>query len=208
MACRRRSAARSFPKIAAMMDNSEADVLAYMSFPKAHRMQIHSTNPLERLNAEIKRRTDVVGIFPNEAAITRLVGALLLEQSDEWSCSVVTCSLKDCRPSATIKPRGCPPWSTEHRSRPNQNHDSYTTSWDTTAGASRSAVGDCEEPEFNRRHAAESPACPPSDFATARPRGMIAIDVLSAETGVNERARRATLGPRSRSRSRCGCRRR
>ena len=65
--------------------SSEADVLAYMSFPKAHHTQIHSTNPLERLNAEIKRRTDVVGIFPNDAAITRLVGALLLEQSDEWS---------------------------------------------------------------------------------------------------------------------------
>jgi putative transposase len=74
-----------FPKLAVMLDRSEADVLAYMSFPKAHRTQIHSTNPLERLNAEIKRRTDVVGIFPNEAAITRLIGALLLEQSDEWS---------------------------------------------------------------------------------------------------------------------------
>jgi putative transposase len=74
-----------FPKLAAMLDKSETDVLAYMSFPKAHRTQIHSTNPLERLNAEIKRRTDVVGIFPNDAAITRLVGALLLEQSDEWS---------------------------------------------------------------------------------------------------------------------------
>jgi putative transposase len=74
-----------FPRLAAMLDKSEPDVLAYMSFPKAHRTQIHSTNPLERLNAEIKRRTDVVGIFPNDAAITRLVGALLLEQSDEWS---------------------------------------------------------------------------------------------------------------------------
>jgi len=73
-----------FPKLATLMDEAESDVLAFMSFPKAHRVQIHSTNPLERLNAEIKRRTDVVGIFPNEAAITRLVGALLLEQNDEW----------------------------------------------------------------------------------------------------------------------------
>jgi putative transposase len=74
-----------FPKLAALMDNAEHDVLAFMSFPKAHRTQIHSTNPLERVNAEIKRRTDVVGIFPNDASITRLVGALLLEQNDEWS---------------------------------------------------------------------------------------------------------------------------
>ena len=66
------------------MDKSEADVLSFLGFPKAHRTQIHSTNPLERLNAEVKRRTDVVGIFPNDASITRLVGALLLEQNDEW----------------------------------------------------------------------------------------------------------------------------
>ena len=72
------------PKLAKLMDEAETDVLAFMTFPKAHRQQIHSTNPLERLNAEIKRRTDVVGIFPNEAAITRLIGALLLEQNDEW----------------------------------------------------------------------------------------------------------------------------
>ena len=73
-----------FPKVGILMDQCEADVLAFCSFPKAHRLQIHSTNPLERLNAEVKRRTDVVGIFPNEASITRLVGALLLEQNDEW----------------------------------------------------------------------------------------------------------------------------
>ena len=73
-----------FPKLSTMMDEAEHEVLAFMDFPKAHRTQIASTNPLERLNAEIKRRTDVVGIFPNDAAIVRLVGALLLEQNDEW----------------------------------------------------------------------------------------------------------------------------
>jgi putative transposase len=73
------------PKLAAIMDDAEPDVLAYMTFPKEHRAKLHSTNPIERLNGEIKRRTEVVGIFPNEAAITRLVGAILLEQNDEWA---------------------------------------------------------------------------------------------------------------------------
>ena len=73
-----------FSQVAAMMDNAEEEVLAFKAFPKAHLAQIASTNPREWLNAEIKRRTNVVGIFPNDAAITRLVGALLLEQDDEW----------------------------------------------------------------------------------------------------------------------------
>lgn len=73
------------PNLAELMRRAEEDVLAYKTFPKEHWPKIHSTNPLERLNKEIKRRTNVVGIFPNEAAITRLVGALMLEQNDEWA---------------------------------------------------------------------------------------------------------------------------
>lgn len=73
------------PKLAAMMDGAEHEVLTFMDFPKEHRVKIHSTNVLERLNGEIKRRSDVVGIFPNEAAIRRLAGALLLEQNDEYA---------------------------------------------------------------------------------------------------------------------------
>jgi putative transposase len=73
------------PKLAALMDDAEVDVLAYMSFPSQHRAKLHSTNPLERLNGEIKRRTEVVGIFPDEDAIVRLVGAILMETNDEWA---------------------------------------------------------------------------------------------------------------------------
>ena len=74
-------------KLGALMDAAREDVLTYMDYPKEHWAQIASTNPLERLNKEIKRRADVVGIFPNDEAIVRLVGALMLEQSDEWAVS-------------------------------------------------------------------------------------------------------------------------
>lgn len=73
-----------FPRLAELMDEAESDVLAFMAFPKEHWPQLASTNPLERLNKEIKRRAWVIGIFPNDAATIRLVGALLEEQTDEW----------------------------------------------------------------------------------------------------------------------------
>jgi putative transposase len=75
----------SHPKLSELMSEAEHDVLAYKSFPREHWSQLHSTNPLERLNKEIKRRTRVVGIFPNDPAIVRLVGAMMLEQNDEWA---------------------------------------------------------------------------------------------------------------------------
>lgn len=73
-----------WPKLAELMDETEHDVLAYMAFPRQHRTKLNSRNSIERLNKEMKRRAEVAGIFPNEASITRLIGAVLFEQNDEW----------------------------------------------------------------------------------------------------------------------------
>ena len=76
--------AKQFPTAVPVMEAARDDVLAFLHFPQEHWRKIWSTNPLERLNKEIKRRTNVVGIFPNDPAIVRLVGSQLLEQQEEW----------------------------------------------------------------------------------------------------------------------------
>ena len=73
-----------FGNVSALLEDAEDDLLAYMAFPREHWRQLYSTNPLERLNKEIKRRSNVVGIFPNGEAVIRLVSAVLMEQQDEW----------------------------------------------------------------------------------------------------------------------------
>jgi len=80
-----RMLAGQFPDVATMLENAAEDLLAFTTFPQAHWRKLWSTNPLERLNGEIKRRTNVVGIFPNDAAVARLVTAVVVEAHDEWA---------------------------------------------------------------------------------------------------------------------------
>ena len=97
-----------FPKLAELMDGSRDDVLAYTAFPREHWPQVASTNPLERLNGEIKRRAEVVGIFPNDRAVVRLVGALMLEQNDEWAVARRYMTLESLNPMSEDPVPGLP----------------------------------------------------------------------------------------------------
>ncbi len=95
---------KQFPEVSELLRTAEDDVLAYMSFPQAHWRQIRSTNPLERLNREIRRRTDVVGIFPTDASALRLIGMVLQEQNDEWAVGRRYFSLESMSLLKTVVP--------------------------------------------------------------------------------------------------------
>src|SRR5690606_6674046 len=131
------------PKLATIMDDAEHDVLAYMSFPREHRAKLHSNNPIERVNGEIKRRTEVAGIFPNEDAITRLVGAILLEQNDEWAVQRARyMTLESVAPLGDDPLVSLPAVAARRSVRrlPGMRGGSalsYTTRWDTTARSRR-----------------------------------------------------------------------
>lgn len=140
------------PKLAALMDEAETDVLAYMGFPPQHRTKLHSTNPLERLNGEIKRRSEVVGIFPNEAAVIRLIGALLLEQNDEWAVQRARyMSLETITPLSDAPLVTLPTAQPDRAANAAQDTRSYTTARGTIQARymyKRSLPSDDPEPPF------------------------------------------------------------
>jgi transposase-like protein len=158
------------PKLAGFLDEAEADVLAYMTFPPQHRTKLHSTNPIERLNGEIKRRTEVVGIFPNEDPIVRLIGAILLEQNDEWAVqrarymTLETIAPLSDDPTVSLPAiamtgpalageRGAPPPATPRpgtRSLP-ESYSVVSTRLETAINGTRIAIEHSVPPSPNRR---------------------------------------------------------
>jgi hypothetical protein len=135
-----------------------------------HRPKIHSINPVERLNGEIKRRTDVVDSFPNEGAITRLIGALLLEQNDEWAVqrgrymSLGTIvPLSDEFPSSS-----CPPWQQLDRPGPARDHDGLAVVTPLTGTGSRPLGTSCRESEADAAFGLDDASC---DFQKPEPKG-------------------------------------
>ena len=118
------------PKLAELMDEAREDVLAYIAFRKEHWLQNASTNPFERLNGEVKRRSNVVVIFPNDRAVIRLVGALMLEQNDNWAVSRRSMSLESLTPVTMIPSSGCQKTPPDHL-EPYEDHYSYITPWGT-----------------------------------------------------------------------------
>jgi transposase-like protein len=107
---------QQFPLVASMLHDAREDLLAFCAFPTAHWRQLWSTNPLERVHREIKRRTDVVGVFPNDAAITRLVTAVLVEQHDEWQVAERR-YLAEASMTALLQPPAAAPAPTRSRAR-------------------------------------------------------------------------------------------
>ena len=104
---------RRIPKVATLLEDAEADVLAFYAFPAEHWPKLRSTNPLERFNREIGRRTDVVGIFPDNASVIRLVSMLAIEANDEWLVGRSYISQKSMSTLLTPRPEEKPPITEE-----------------------------------------------------------------------------------------------
>jgi len=121
-----------FPRLAGLMDGARDDMLAYTTFPRERWPQIACTNRLKRLTGEIKRRTDVVGIFQNDRSVVHLLGALMPEQCDQWAISRRDMSLESLVALSNVPFSGCPPWPPDHPRGPAEDRRSYTNRRDTT----------------------------------------------------------------------------